>query len=636
MRRLIRRIRQSLSVKLSIGILLMAFPISVLSLGILFMQSRHIVKQEAAERVTSVLNTTSQRVNRFLLTIETATNNIDWLVTANLRPEALLEYSNRIVRLNANVSGCSITTESDIFSEQGRYFSAYSVRQGDSVITVREGKYDYFEKEWYKRPSNLGKACWIDPFDDYNEGTLSASGKIASYSKPLYTEDGRFVGVISTDLSLNSLSEVIQAEKPYPNAYFLMLGEDGQIFVHPDSARLVDRTIFSGMDTRHNVEVIALGHEMTTGKSGFMRVTVGDQPCLVCYQPVAGTNWSLAIVCPDSDILRNYYKLTYIICPLLVIGLLLILFFCRRIVKHALSPLNQLENQMQIIAEGKYDEKIPHIKRRDVVGLLQNSFATMQESLERHVGNIRQMNEQAVQRNEELAKANKLAEEAGRQKTAFIQNMTHQIRTPLNVIMGFAQVLRDSIKTMSNEDSKRITSVMQHNSMTLTRMVLMLYDSSDSGLSEELEDINRENVSCNEVARESIEYTNLYYPNLKIGFQTSVPDSFCIFTSRLYLMRSLREILYNSAKYSDGKNILLSVAETADTIRFVFQDTGPGIDEYYHEQIYVPFSKINELSEGLGLGLPLAKRHCVNLGGDLYLDTSYHEGCRFVIEFPKQ
>ena len=325
MRRLIRRIRQSLSVKLSIGILLMAFPIFVLSLGILFMQSRHIVKQEAAERVTSVLNTTSQRVNRFLLTIETATNNIDWLVTANLRPEALLEYSNRIVRLNANVSGCSITTEPDIFSEQGRYFSAYSVRQGDSVITVREGKYDYFEKEWYKRPSNLGKACWIDPFDDYNEGTLSASGKIASYSKPLYTEDGRFVGVISTDLSLNSLSEVIQAEKPYPNAYYLMLGEDGQIFVHPDSARLVDRTIFSGMDTRHNVEVIALGHEMTTGKSGFMRVTVGDQPCLVCYQPVAGTNWSLAIVCPDSDILRNYYKLTYIICPLLVIGLLLIL-----------------------------------------------------------------------------------------------------------------------------------------------------------------------------------------------------------------------------------------------------------------------------------------------------------------------
>ena len=166
-------------------------------------------------------------------------------------------------------------------------------------------------------------------------------------------------------------------------------------------------------------------------------------------------------------------------------------------------------------------------------------------------------------------------------------------------------------------------------------MVLMLFDSSEKGLSEELNSHRHEQVSCNEVARESIAYTNQLFPELSVSFETTLPDSFCIESNRLYLMRSLREFLYNSAKYSDGKNIVLKVSETADTIRFVFEDTGPGIAEEYRDLMFVTFTKVNDLSEGLGLGLPLARRHIINLGGTLTLDTTYTAGCRFVIDFPK-
>jgi C4-dicarboxylate-specific signal transduction histidine kinase len=70
-------------------------------------------------------------------------------------------------------------------------------------------------------------------------------------------------------------------------------------------------------------------------------------------------------------------------------------------------------------------------------------------------------------------------------------------------------------------------------------------------------------------------------------------------------------------------------------VRFIFEDTGPGIDKAYHKMIYEPFTKINDLSEGLGLGLPLSKRHIINLGGELTLDETYTEGCRFIIELPR-
>ena len=181
-----------------------------------------------------------------------------------------------------------------------------------------------------------------------------------------------------------------------------------------------------------------------------------------------------------------------------------------------------------------------------------------------------------------------------------------------------------------------MTDMMNHNAMTLNRMVLMLYDSSDTGIDEELKSQKKERVSCNEIARESIESTLMHYPNLKINFDTEIPDSLHIYTNKLYLIRSLREILYNSAKYSDGQHISLHVSATDTWVFFTLEDTGSGLTEDYYGQMYQPFSKVNELSEGLGLGLPLTKRHCINLGGDLIHETSYHEGCRFIIKIPRQ
>ena len=634
MRSIVSHIRRSLSLKLSFSILLMTVLIFIASLGIFFVQSRHHIRQEAVEHATSTLNTSLQRVRRYLNTVETATNANEWLILESMQPDSLLAYSRRVVMLNANVSGCSITAEPYLFSQYGKYFSAYSVRGGDSITTVREGKYEYFEKVWYKTPKELGRPCWVDPFDDYNEGTLSASGMIVSYCKPLYNNDGEFIGVLSTDLSLKNLADAIASEKTYRNAYFIMLGEDGHYYVHPDSTKLVNQTIFTDMDARRHADIIALGHEMTTGRQGAMMVDVNGKSCLVCYGGVTGTKWSLALVCPESDILYSYYQLSNVIAALIIIGLVLITWLCRRIVAHAIRPLNRLEEQSQRLASGHYDEKVMPTSRQDAVGRLQNSFAAMQDSLDRHIRDIQKVNGETAKRNEELQRASLLVEESNRQKTLFIQNMTHQIRTPLNIIMGFAQILRDNVMGMPAEEVKKMADTMSHNAMTLNRMVMMLYDSSDTGISEEMYSQKHEKVPCNELAYDCIENTRLHFPDLPISFKTELPDTLCIQTNRLYLMRSLREILYNSAKYSDGQHISLHVSAIGSIVRFVFEDTGPGIDANYINEMFVPFTKVNDLSEGLGLGLPLSRRHIINLGGNLILDAEYHEGCRFIVELP--
>jgi signal transduction histidine kinase len=423
-------------------------------------------------------------------------------------------------------------------------------------------------------------------------------------------------------------------EKPYPNSYFIMIDELGRYIVHPDSTMLFAHTIFEGADPRRQPDIIALGHEMTGGKEGHMSVKINGAPCLVCYQPVYGTKWSLAVVCPDSDVLAGYHRLSIIVIPLLIVGLLIILLLTYRAVTQTISPLNKLLHKTQSIAEGDMEVEIQQSKREDAIGELQNSFATMLQSLKTHTDNIRSASEQTRQRNEELANATLLAQEAERQKAAFIQNVSHQIRTPLNIIMGFAQVLSDQNGVLPEEEKKGIADMMDHNSKLLSRMVLMLFDSSDYGLTEELNSHKHDQVPCNDVARETISYINLFYPDAKINLQSEVDEDFCIETSRLYLMRSLRELLYNAAKYSDGQHISFIIKRLDNSVQFIVEDKGMGIPEDKQDQIFQFFMKVDDLSEGLGLGLPLAKRHAKHLDGDLTLDANYKEGCRFILELP--
>ena len=553
MGKLTNKIRRSIATKLSLGIVLMAIPVFVICVGLLFVLSLYNLKKETDGRAASTLKAMELRKASFMGTVETATNSSDWLIKECMQPDLLLELTRRVVMLNANVDGCSITLEPDVLPQAGRYFSAYSVRKGDSVVTVREGSYDYYEKIWYSTPKKMGRACWVGPYDDYNEGTLSAGEHITSYCKPLYDDNGKLLGVIATDLSAQRLAETVDEERAYA-------------------------------ESKVN--------------------------------------------------LSRYYRQAGLIIVLILLGLLLILFFTRQIVGFAIRPVRELLVQTQRMAEGDYSQQIAYSKKGNVVSRLQNSFARMQSSLNQHISEIQQVNEETAKRNDELAHAKKLVEKAIHQKTAFVQDISHQIRTPLNIVMGFSQVLRDCGDEMPPEEVKQLTGLMNRNVKLLHRMVLMLLDSSDVGLSEEMKSQKEEHILVNKMARDCISNVYAQFPDSSIAFATSISDQFSLHTSKLYLVRSLLELLYNAAKYSDGKHIILRVAKIGKMLRFVVEDKGPGIDKAYMNQMFVPFTKVNNLSEGLGLGLPLTKRHAKNLGGDLIIDTSYIEGCRIILELP--
>jgi signal transduction histidine kinase len=549
------RIRRHLSAKLSIGITLLAAPIFVLALGILFLYSRHLIRQETMKQATGALHTTEQRVKSTMSMVQNAVNSNCWLLEEHFRPDSLESIRQRITLLNRTVSSCSITTDT---------LEIRKIKEGSVVSITAEGD------------------------------------TIFTYSKALRPDGGDIKGMITATLPFKQLATVIsQSKAPTPGSCFLLKKKGERCD-----------------ETEH----------------------------LVFYQDLQGIDWNLVLVCPENELLASYHQLFYLGTALLIVGLLLILLICYLMTKNTIRPLHRLLALSKKIVNGQYDEKIPRSMRMDAIGRLQNSFSVMQRSLSEQVGSIRETTEQTQKHNKKLASAMTLAEESVRKKALFIQNVSHQMRTPLNIIMGFADVLGDSLKAqragksqgqLQEQELADIIETMTHNAIHLNRMVQMLCDSSEYGTSHNPTTRKDDCVACNTIAQECIDYARERFPKTSIHLVSELTDSTTIMTNHTLLMRTLRELLFNAAKYSDGQHITLHVTKTETAVRFVVEDVGPGLGAESEELIFKPFMKVDDLSEGLGLGLPLSRSHALRLGGNLTYDSSYHEGCRFILEIPK-
>ena len=601
--KLVKQIKQSLPLRLSLSILAFTVIIFMITIGIIFVRTRHFVRQTATEQATQILNNTAQGIMGLMGQVEVATDNSEWLVIRKQHPDSIMSFSRRILELNPDVDGCSISFEPNYFPDQGKYFSVYSSNENGHIETEQEGssEYDYFMMTWYQEPIRRGKACWVDPFHDYTPGT-SYDMMIASYCKPLIDTNGRTIGVISTDLSQRRLSQILLKERFFPNAYFIITGESGHLIATSNDQALSD--------------------------------DLNRSDCVVVSLTLPNTNWQLAYICPDKDIFKGYNLLVSIVVSLIFIGLLLMLAFSYFVVNRFVSPIKALANQAQMMAEGQFDGHLKHTKRIDETGRLQNSFVSMQESITNYISDLERVKTETEQRNQELIIAKSKAEEADHKKAAFIQDLSHQIRTPLNIIGGFTQVLRDEHETMDETEVSAITHDIMQNSHTISNII----DNWMRTLAlEGIDKVERnDDISCNEVCETAAETITLRNPDtVTLKVEHHVPDSLHIITDKSCLLKVLSELLHNANKYTQEGSITIScIQPDSQSVCFMVSDTGPGIAEEQHEHVFSQFTKLDDFSEGLGMGLTLCRKLAGLLGGHITLDAAYTKGARFVLTLP--
>ncbi|MBR5921850.1 MAG: SpoIIE family protein phosphatase [Bacteroidales bacterium] len=390
--RILSFVKRSLATRMSLVTVFFAAIILIAALGYMFNVSRQAIRKEAVNRATNQLENTVLRVINILDQVEVAANNTAWLINRHLdSPELMFEYSRRILENNPDLNGCSIAFEPNFFPGRGRYFSAYSYNNNGVIETTQEGNehYEYFYLDWYQLCKLLDRPVWTEPFMDYNPENIYSQDMIASYCQPLKDREGKYIGTLSVDLSLSWLSNTISAVKPYPNSYSIMIGQGGTYFVHPDSTKLVYQTIFTESMEHPDTAMVNLGHAMQRGEEGMRQLKVNGEDCYVFYKPLSTTGWSVAIVCPESDIFGGFNKLRRSVTGTVIGGLLLLMLVCGRFIRHEIKPLTKLARQAETIASGDFSVTLPEEGRTDEIGQLSESFTNMQHSLVNYIEELK-------------------------------------------------------------------------------------------------------------------------------------------------------------------------------------------------------------------------------------------------------
>lgn len=233
--------------------------------------------------------------------------------------------------------------------------------------------------------------------------------------------------------------------------------------------------------------------------------------------------------------------------------------------------------------------------------------------------------------NRKLVRAKRAAEDANRMKSIFIQHISHELNTPLNAIVGFAEL---AASERDAAERRSYLGIIRANSDSLQKLVDDVLYLSDVESTDRLPEVQTVDVeACCLRALERVKST--VSREVKLEFHPG-EKGLLLTTSHAYLQQLLADLLHNAAKFTETGRIVLSCALTADRrhVEFTVTDTGCGIPASQADRIFERFFKIDTFRPGIGLGLSVCRLIAERLGGEVYLDKSYDKGAKFIVRLP--
>lgn len=220
----------------------------------------------------------------------------------------------------------------------------------------------------------------------------------------------------------------------------------------------------------------------------------------------------------------------------------------------------------------------------------------------------------------------------------YLQNMSHDIRTPMNAICGFSQILcNKQIRDMLSEhEIEEYGVIIQSNTDLLSTLVNDILDISDMESGKYRMNIGTCNV--NDVCRKAISTVRYRCPEgVNMYMTTDVPDDYTIQSDSKRVEQVIMNYLTNAEKHTDAGEIHVHVSldEHPGMVTFSVTDTGEGVLPENAERIFGRFEKFNTINGGTGLGLPICRKIATQLGGEAKLDLTHKgKGARFIFTHP--
>ena len=316
-----------------------------------YFSTRRTIYEEATRRAEDQLEATNLKITDVLVQVEAAVQNNVWPVRKTINiPDSLWSLACRIVDSNPSVSGTAFAFMENYFPDRGRLFAPYAYRNHDVIDTIQLGNesYGYPEKEWFVKPLETGKGYWSEPYYDTGGGEMLMS----TFSVPVTDMKGKTACVLTADLSLDWLTDLVGSIKEYPEAFSVLVSRTGQLMVCPAPAFVMKKSVqevAASLEDSTAVRDVSLA--MLAGERGSREILYKGEEEYVFYAPIDRAGWSMAIVIPRDEIYGEVRQVGLLVILLQILGLLVMSYILYKAVTDQLRLREVTETKSRIDSE---------------------------------------------------------------------------------------------------------------------------------------------------------------------------------------------------------------------------------------------------------------------------------------------
>jgi signal transduction histidine kinase/CheY-like chemotaxis protein len=249
-------------------------------------------------------------------------------------------------------------------------------------------------------------------------------------------------------------------------------------------------------------------------------------------------------------------------------------------------------------------------------------------------------NRELTRLSDRLKAMHRIAEEARRAKEEFVANVSHEFRTPLNMIIGFSEVITQSPQVYGERLPSNLLAditAIQRNSQHLAKLVNDVLDLSqvDAGRMA----LRKEQTMAQHVVDEAVQLVQPLFRSKGLYLETEVaPDLPPLFCDNTRVRQVVINLLSNAGRFTETGGVRVTVWREEDQVMFKVTDTGPGISLEDQKKIFEPFQQLDgslrRRHGGSGLGLSISKRFVEMHGGKMSLDSQIGVGTSFTFSLP--
>ncbi len=611
------RVQKSLKAKLFLIFFILGLSV-ILLVGVISYQSKKDALKRQAEKSLSIMaSELADKVDRYL----------------NDKLE-----DTRAIALHYSLYGLKTTTSSQnaILS---KYLKIYPYFDHISVINVEDIKKPEkptYSNSWYL-PALSGQVTssdmYISPITD--KPTMA-------FAAPVYDKAGNIVSVLTTNLKLEYLWEIIDAVQRENMAsghsgYAFLVNRNGILIGYPDRSK-----ILHGNRLPKPPDMAKMLREMTSKKTGTAYYTsrttgvkklAGFAP-LIGFGDYHGHGWSVGVNENYSELLEPMNHLLKMYFVLFLVVSLVALVVSRYLAEYIVRPVNHLREGASKIGAGNFDLRIPRM-HEDEIGELANSFNSMADALQERDRKINEYMESLKNANRELERTNDELVRLEKEKTDFNAMITHDIKSPLSTILAYAEMIQDGSLSRQEEIEKAMSSVYTSGKKILTLVDNFLISAAiEAGKLK----LNLQPLDINNLVEDSM---GAFIPqaerrNVTISLvkETALPH---ITGDKVQLDRVICNILGNALKYiPPGASVTVTTRLALDSVEIDISDTGGGIPEKDVDTMFQKFRRSSATGkiDGMGLGLYISKAVAEAHGGSVSLKSKLGEGATFTVRIP--